>query len=153
MTSKLLISYTVRLNIMKILKFTLSLLLYMLKINKLTTITDTFLSQSVFEKRKSTIILYLRNRTPQINCCYFFQLVVYVVYQADCPFVFCVDDSTTVRLSSCQHSTQLGEIWNMEMSAAGLATKNNYSLVKPNCCRMLCRLKPTPSLCNTPVKY
>lgn len=58
MTSKLLISYTVRLNIMKILKFTLLLLLYMLKINKLTSVTDTFLSQSVFEKRKSIIILY-----------------------------------------------------------------------------------------------
>lgn len=54
--SKLLISYAMRFNKMKILKFTLSLLLYILKMDILT-VTETFLKQSVFEKNKSIIIL------------------------------------------------------------------------------------------------
>lgn len=54
--SKLLISYAMRFNKMKILKFTLSVLLYILKMDILT-VTETFLKQSVFEKNKSIIIL------------------------------------------------------------------------------------------------
>lgn len=57
----------------------------------------------------------------KINCLCFFLLVFPLTYQANFPFVFHVDNNTTVRMPFCQHNTQLGEIWNMDISAAGLA--------------------------------